>query len=151
MTKYLVAADTSSAQSRVAKRFGHAAYHLIVEAESGRVLSSRALDDSPPGPERGPGEGGQATGHSAHHEHDATHEHGDDPHRLSGLPDDLAGVVSENIGPEAFRDVQSHGWPVYIVKRTSVEEAVQRIRAGAVPSATGPTLKRSVHQRARVR
>ncbi len=114
--KYLVAADGENLDAKVARRFGHATAHLVVDTDDWSV-----------------------------------EVFGDDPeelpqHGLSRFLDlHLAGVVSGNIGPHAWQDITDLGLTLYIARRATVKEALEKIASGEIAPAEGPTLKRSIH------
>jgi len=115
--KVLVAADSNDLGAKVSKRFGHAAFFLLVDS---KTWSHTALE--------GVGEGGRA--------------HGAD--RMEALGIDK--IVTANIGPNAFEDLRDRGVKVYLCKHNTVREAVESVADGACQPTDGPTLKRSVHQ-----
>lgn len=115
--KVLVAADGNDLGAQVSKRFGHAAFFLLVDSET---WTHTLLE--------GVGEDGPA--------------HGAD--RMQALGVDK--IVTGNIGPNAFKDLRQRGVQVYLCKHTTAREAVESVLAGTREPAEGPSLKHSVHQ-----
>jgi predicted Fe-Mo cluster-binding NifX family protein len=115
--KYLVSADTPSIDAAVAKRFGRAAYQLVVEANVHpyRIEKcQRSVHDMP-------------------------------AHGLDDLEQDVTGVIAGNIGPEAFTDAKRNGLEVFIVRRATVREALMSVTSGEVTAAVAPSVRRSRH------
>ncbi len=119
---YLVAADGKTLDSKISKRFGQAAYHLLINPEN-LVIEAMAGDVE------------QMEGHGLN--------------RVFELRDSLRGVIAGNVGPHAFQDIHESGWPVYIVRGETVQDAVRKVYAGEIPPSAKPTMKRSVHEHQR--
>ena len=113
--RYLVAAEGTTLDARVARRFGHAAAHLLVDADDGSVAVTTGDVEAMP-------------------------RHGLARFAEAGV----VGLITGNIGPHAWEDVQALGWPVYIVRGKTVAEAVRAVAAGEVPPADGPSVKKSM-------
>ncbi len=113
--RYLVAADGETLDAPVARRFGHAAAHLLVDADDGRITVTTGDVEAMPAHGLG---------------------------RFAGM--DLDGLITGNIGPHAWEDVQALGWPVYIVRGKTVGEAVRAVAAGEIPPADGPSVRKSL-------
>jgi len=115
--KYLVSADTPSVDAKVAKFFGRAAYQLVVDAGAGSC-------------------GIEECRRSVH----------DMPaHGLDELEEDVKGVITGNIGPQAFADARRNGLPVFIVRRVTVREALERVLRGEIKELEAPSVARSRH------
>ncbi len=115
--RFLVAAEGSTLSDPVSKRFGHAAFHLVVDGENPEILEALKHDHNLPGHGIG---------------------------RFSGW--NLDGVIAGNMGPEAFQDLALHRLKVYIVRGTTVQQAILQVVSGEIPAANGPTMKRSIHE-----
>jgi predicted Fe-Mo cluster-binding NifX family protein len=113
---YLVAADDNKTDATISKRFGHAAYHLVVQHNPLEIVQSLP------------------------HDHDLP-RHGLDRFDTH----ELVGIVAGNMGPGAFADAQALDIPVYIVRGATVEQAVARVSAGQIRRSDEPTMKQSVH------
>ncbi|MBD3166589.1 hypothetical protein GF324_08320 [bacterium] len=114
---YLVAADGPTLDAPISKRFGHASFHLLVNSETMKVVKM---------------EGGEVESFPAH-----------------GIQRfcytiKVDGVIAGNIGPHAFEDIRREGWPMYIVRKSTVREAIEKVAAGDVVAATEPSMKRSI-------
>src|SRR3990172_4801349 len=91
---YLVAADGPSLEAEIAKRFGHAVCHLLINAETHEISSF-------------------------------TGDVCDRPHHGLGRykSNEIAGVITGNIGPHAYEEVVAKGWKVYIARNCTVASA----------------------------
>ena len=115
--KYLVAATGPDLESSVARRFGHAPYFLVVDAQTMKIEKAHPNDHDAPG------------------------------HGLAGFKDTgVERVIVGNIGPEAFADVVGMGWRPYLGRSLSVRDAVAKAEAGDLPALHEPTVKKSLHQ-----
>jgi predicted Fe-Mo cluster-binding NifX family protein len=110
---YLVAAEDSSPDAAVSKRFGQAPHHLLVDSET-RVVA--------PLPGRTGGTGRLLAAAA----------------RLK-----VDGIISGNIGPRAFQRAQGAGIPVYVLRGQAVLEAVEQVAGGKVEPVLEATLKQS--------
>ncbi|OPX23757.1 MAG: hypothetical protein B1H03_00600 [Planctomycetales bacterium 4484_113] len=115
--KYLVAAKGSGLDAKVSPRFGHAPYYLIVEPET---MEFRAL----------PGVG----------EDEAS------PPVAQFATEGLTTVITANIGPGAYADIQASGLRAYICRGMTVREAVEKVRSGEIVPAAEPTMERSIQE-----
>ncbi len=116
---FLVASDGETLDCRVSKRLGHARNHLIVESEPWTV-ELLAGD-----PEQLP-------------------RHGLD--RLANRQ--LDGVITGNVGPQAWSDFVALDLVGYVARSLTVREAVEKVIAGEIPVMDGPTMKRSIRDHA---
>jgi predicted Fe-Mo cluster-binding NifX family protein len=114
--RLLVAAEGSTLSDAVSKRFGHASFHLVVDSDQHSILE--ALE----------------------HNHDLP---GHGIERF--LKWNLEGVIAGNVGPAAFQDMKARRLSVYIVRGTTVQQAVLQVVNGEIAAADGPTMKHSIH------
>ncbi|MFH0881716.1 MAG: NifB/NifX family molybdenum-iron cluster-binding protein [bacterium] len=114
--RYLVAAEGSTLSAPVSKRFGHAAFHLVVDSDRQEILEALERNHDLPG-------------------------HGVERF----LKWNLEGVITGNVGPAAFRDLKARHLSIYIVRATTVQKAVFQVANGEIEAADGPTMKHSVH------
>ncbi len=117
--KVLVAAEKNSLESRVARRFGHAPYYLIVDTENIEYQV-------------------QKNEHSGEN-HEMIYDFA-----KQGVKMFLTG----NIGPHAFDIIKSLGLKVALARGISVFEALEKLHHDELQILDGPTLKRSVHDHA---
>ncbi len=115
--KVLVAANGSTLDSAVAKRFGHAPYYLYVDSETGQA---------------------QAINNTDHH---------DETHAIipQMVGQGVEVFVTGNIGPHAFKLIRSLNRQVALARRMSASEALDKLQRGELEILSAPTLKRSVH------
>ena len=113
---FLVASDGASLDSRVAKRFGHARHHLLVESKSWII---EVLEGEP----------------------EALPKHGLERAAARGID----GVITGNLGPHAWEDFLSLGLTGYLARRRTVQDAIEEVMAGEIAPMEGPTMKRSIH------
>ncbi len=112
--KYLIALAGDDLDSKVARRFGHAACHLLVDTETETAVVYRG-------------------------EVEDLSQHGME--RFSDV--DLAGVITGNIGPHAWADAQDLGLKVFIARGLTGRQALAAVGAGEIAVATEPTMKKS--------
>jgi len=113
--KYLIAASAPSLDAKIAKRFGHAPFYLILDPETYDFAAIA-----------GPGED------------EPSYKIG----RFTGRGVDR--VILGNVGPQAFNSLVSAGWSVYSCIGLSVKDAVDRVHKDIVPVLEAPTMKRSI-------
>lgn len=113
--KVLFAADDDNLKGKIAKRFGHAKYYLIFDTETNE-LEKRI--------------------NSGH----------DDEH--SGLIDLVKeGVkyfVIGNIGPNAFKVLDDRNAKIFLARKLSVDDALNKFLNNHLEQLEKPTLKRSI-------
>jgi predicted Fe-Mo cluster-binding NifX family protein len=124
--KVLIAANSPTLDSPVAKRFGHAPYYLVVNTAT---MQMQAIDNND--------------------QHDETDNHGQHDESHAIIPHMVAqGVeifITGNIGPHAFELIRSLDRRVALARRMSAGEALNRLQRGELEILSVPTLKRSVH------
>ncbi|MDP8208173.1 MAG: NifB/NifX family molybdenum-iron cluster-binding protein [Candidatus Electryonea clarkiae] len=114
--KYLVAADSADIGAKIAKRFGHAGCHMIVDSDD--------MDFD--------------------HFSGSCHELPE--YEIDCFEKDaLQGVITGNIGPHAFDQISAKGWDIFIVRNKTVSEAVNVVMKGEIKPAKSSTAKRSIH------
>lgn len=116
---FLVTAQGDTLDDRIAKRFGHAPRHMLVDSDTWTVeLQDGEVEELP--------------------------RHGLERFKDRGLD----GVIVGNLGPHAWDDVVELGWTAFLARRMTVREAVEKVVAGEIAPMEGPTMKRSIHHHA---
>jgi predicted Fe-Mo cluster-binding NifX family protein len=116
--KVLVASTGPEPESKIAKRFGHAAYYQIVERRTGltEIVDNRERED------------------------DGSHD------LIANLVrKGVEVVVTANIGPQAFCVVRGLHARVALARNMTVAEALEKLDQGELRFLDTPTLSRSVH------
>jgi predicted Fe-Mo cluster-binding NifX family protein len=118
----LIAADGTTLDSAVAKRFGHASYYLYVDASTGQIQVIENTD----------------------HDHD---DHNEESHDIiPQMVQQGADVfITGNIGPHAFDLVKSLNRQVAVARKMSVAEALENLQDGELEFLHAPTVKQSFH------
>jgi predicted Fe-Mo cluster-binding NifX family protein len=118
--KVLIAANGPTLDSAVAKRFGHAAYYLYVNSETGQT---QVIDNR---------------------------EHHDEPHAIipAMVGQGVEVFITGNIGPNAFRLARALHRPVALARKMSAGQSLDKLQSGELELLSAPTLKRSVHDHA---
>ena len=115
--KVLLVTKGESLDSLIDKRFGHGEYVIIFETETGEYKSYKNLVDGEP--QYGLG---------------------------FFLNEGIDAVVVGNIGPNSFEHLKEENIPVYIARRISAKEALEKIASGDLQPIKEPTMKNSVHE-----
>jgi len=115
--KYLAAASGADLDAKISKRFGHAAYFLVIDPET---MEFTVI----------PGVGDESPVHGIGH----------------FTTRDIQCVLVGNIGPSLFSDLVSAGMKVYSFHGITVREAVVKVHSGLVSPLDEPTMKRSIHE-----
>ena len=118
--KVLIAAQGTTLDSPVAKRFGHAPYYLEVDLDTMQV---QVIDNAA--------------------QPDETHAI--IPHMVKR---GVELFITGNIGPQAFNLTKSLNRKVALARKMTAREALVRLQDGELEILTAPTLKRSVHDHA---
>ena len=114
--KYLIAASGNDLNAKVARRFGHTEYFLLVDSETKEYKVF-------------PGVG-----------------HDEPAHGIARFIDqDIQRVIVGNIGPGAFQDIRDKGWTIYLCRNMTVLEALESVESGKVSPLDKPTMKHSIH------
>lgn len=109
-----IGADENKLESKVAKRFGHAAYYILYNTED---KSFEAMKNN-----------------------DEDHTHAE----LSELLDKGVEVfIVGNIGPHAFDLLINGGAEVYLARKITVQEAINKYNNGKLEKLTESTVKQS--------
>lgn len=114
--KYLIATDGTDLEAKIAKRFGHSAYFMVVDPESEEFEVFAGVGHDEPA-------------------------HGIGRFQDSGIER----VILGNVGPEAFKDLQNAGWPAFLCRNMTVREALEKVKNGELEPLSEPTAKRSIH------
>ena len=112
---FLIAASGDTLESKVDKRFGHPAFHILLDS---LTMEFQAF----PGPE----ENAFAKIWS----------------KIAGIQ--IEGIIAGNIGPNAYDKVQALGIKVYICRNMTVKEAVEKALSGEIKPVSESTMKTSV-------
>jgi len=121
----LIAADGTTLDSAVAKRFGHAPYYLYVDADTGKVQAIENTD----------------------HDHD---DHDDETHAIipQMIQQGVDVFITGNIGPHAFELVKSLNRQVAVARKMSAAEALENFQDGELEILHASTVKQSFHDHA---
>ena len=113
----LIAADGTTLDSAVAKRFGHAPYYLYVDADTGQV---QAIENT---------------------------DHDDETHAIipQMIQQGADIFITGNIGPHAFELVKSLNRQVAVARNMSVADALKNLQDGELEILHAPTVKQSFH------
>ena len=112
---FLIAASGDTLESKVDKRFGHPAFHILLDS---LTMEFQAF----PGPE----ENASAKIWS----------------KIAGIQ--IEGIIAGNIGPNAYDKVHALGIKVYICRNMTVREAVEKALSGQIKPISESTMKTSV-------
>jgi len=115
--KYLVAASAPDMDAKIAKRFGHAEYHLIVDPETLEFESATGSGEDQP-------------------------SQGVYRFRDKGINK----VIVGNIGPGAYNQVKAVGLEIFSCIGMTVRDAVDKVHKGEVRPLDAPTMKVSIHE-----
>ena len=114
----IIGADEDTLQSPVSKRFGHAPYFILYNTET---RTSETMENSREG-----------------HNHD----------NLYGfLKTGVEAFIVGNIGPHAFDIINTSKSKVYLARKMSVQEAVEKLLKRELVRLSEPTAKRSIGHR----
>lgn len=116
--KVLIAALENTLDSPVSKRFGHAPYYLIVDLETMQV---NVIDNRNTGDE---------------------HDHAIIPQAAKA---GVKAFITGNIGPQAYKLVESLNLQVALARKMSGKEALEKLQRGELKILDAPTLKHSIH------
>lgn len=115
--KTLIAADGDTLESRISKRFGKAAWYLIVD--SGPLEVSTFQNREP----------------RDHHEIvPKAAEHG------------VTTIITGNIGPRSYDLISSFNMQIALARNMSAREAIEKLKKGELKILDAPTLKQSVEE-----
>ncbi|MEJ5351386.1 MAG: NifB/NifX family molybdenum-iron cluster-binding protein [Melioribacteraceae bacterium] len=111
----LIGADSNNLSSLVAKRFGHANYYILYNTET---KSFDAIENIEEG-----------------HHHENLQEF---------LNKGVKAFIVGNIGPHAFEIINTPESKVYLARKMSVQEAIDKFLRGELLQLNEPTAKRSI-------
>ncbi len=114
----LIGSDGRTVDSAVAKRFGHASYFILFDTTSKTVTAVKNIDER--------------------HDHNNLHEF---------VRKGVEAFIVGNIGPFAFKIVNTPRSKVYLARMLSVQEAIDRFITDTLPVLTEPTAKHSIDHR----
>jgi predicted Fe-Mo cluster-binding NifX family protein len=111
----LIGAEGETIDSKIAKRFGHANYYLVYDTNSN---SLEVFNND-----------------SEEHDHKNLEQF-----LIKGVEAFIVG----NIGPHAFEIINTSKSSVYLVRNSSVKEAIDKLKFGELTRLTEPTVKKSI-------
>jgi predicted Fe-Mo cluster-binding NifX family protein len=120
MMKVLIAADGTTLDSKVAKRFGHAPYYLYVDSDT---MQAQVIDNT---------------------------EHHDETHTIipQMSKQGVEIFITGNIGPHAFQLARSLNRQVVLAHKMLAREALEKLQEGELEILSAPTVKHSFHDHA---
>ena len=110
-----LSSDGKNLENPVAKRFGHANYFILFKTETKNMVTFTNTDER--------------------HNHE---------NLQLLLNKGIEAFVVGNIGPHAFEIINTNGSKVYLARKMSVEEAIEKLRNGELKQLNEPTTKRSI-------
>ena len=111
----LIGADGDNPESTVAKRFGHAGYYILYNSDT-KSFSVDANSEE-------------------EHNHNNLYNY---------LDKGVKAFIVHNIGPHAFEIVNTPESKVYLARRMSVTESINKFLNGELEQLTEPTAKKSI-------
>ncbi len=111
----LIGSDENNLQSRVAKRFGHANFFILYNTETKNYEAFENKDE----------------GHN--------HEN-----LKAFLDKGVEAFIVGNIGPHAFEIINTPRSKVYLARKMSVSESIDKFISGELEHLSEPTVKRSI-------
>jgi len=111
----LIGADSDNLTSPVAKRFGHANYYIVYNTETKYFEAVENIK-------------------GRHH-----HEN-----LLEFLKKGVETFIAGNIGPHAFEIINTEKSKVYLARKMSVQEAIDKFLKGELLQLNEPTVKKSI-------
>jgi predicted Fe-Mo cluster-binding NifX family protein len=115
--KIFIGCDSSDLTGKISKRFGHANYYLIYDTDSKK---SEILVNS---------------------EHDEKHEF-----LLNAINDGVELFIVGNIGPHAFGIINTGNTKVYLARKMTATEALEKFEKNELELLSEPTVKKSMHK-----
>jgi len=110
----LLGSDGNKLESMIAKRFGHANFYILFDTETNNF---------------------QAVENCNRHNHDDLQIF---------LNKGIEAFIVGNIGPQAFKVINTPESKVYLARKMSVKEAVDKLIKGELIHLTEPTAKQSI-------
>ncbi|MGA9294485.1 MAG: NifB/NifX family molybdenum-iron cluster-binding protein [Ignavibacteriaceae bacterium] len=114
----LIGSDGNNLDSPVAKRFGHANYFILFNTEAKNYEAFKNLAEE--------------------HNHDNLSDF---------LQNGIEVFIVGNIGPHAFEIINTPKSKVYLARKMSVSESINRFISGELEYLTEPTLKKSIRHK----
>jgi len=115
--KILLATDSDTLESKIAKRFGHAAYYLIYDSETNNLEARK------------------------------NHGHDDNHSELVNLVNEgVLHFIIGNIGPNAFKVLEKVNAKMYLARKCLAKNALENFKNKRLKELTEPTLKRSIEE-----
>ena len=111
----LIGSDGNKLESPIAKRFGHADYFILYNTETKSFEAIENVDEG--------------------HNHENLQQF---------LDKGVEAFIVGNIGPHAFELVNTPKSKVYLARKMSVQEAVEKFFKGELKKLTEPTAKHSI-------
>ena len=111
----LLGSDGNNLESLIAKRFGHAEYFILYNTNSTTFEAFENLDEG--------------------HNHDNLKEF---------LNKRVEAFIVGNIGPHAFEIINTPKSKVYLARKMSVQESIDKYQKGELKQLTEPTAKQSI-------
>ncbi len=111
----LIGSDGNKLESPIAKRFGHADYFIVYNTETKSFEVFENIDEG--------------------HNHKNLHQF---------LDKGVEAFIVGNIGPHAFELVNTPKSKVYLARKMSVQEAIDKFLKGELQLLTEPTAKKSI-------
>lgn len=110
----LIGADGNNLESSIAKRFGHAGYYLMYNTETKNFEAFENRDEG--------------------------HNHNN---LLDFLDKGVEAFIVGNVGPHAFEIIFTPKSKVYLARKMSIQEAIDKFVKGELKQLTEPTAKKS--------
>lgn len=111
----LIGSDGDKLESLISKRFGHANYFIKYNTET---KSFETIGNS-----------------EEEHNHDNLQKF---------IDDGVSAFIVGNIGPHAFEIINTQKSKVYLARKMSVQEAIEKYLKGELQQLTEPTAKKSI-------
>ncbi|NOX17426.1 MAG: dinitrogenase iron-molybdenum cofactor biosynthesis protein [Chlorobi bacterium] len=113
--KILFAADGKTMDAPIAKRFGHAEYYLIFDDETNELTARE------------------------NHGHDDNHSE-----LIELVNEGVKTFIIGNVGPHAFKVLAGRNGKMFLARKLTVREALEKFKNDELEELTSPTLKRSI-------
>ncbi len=112
----VIGSDGKNLESKVAKRFGHAAYYIVYNIDDKTIVPIENNDED--------------------HSHD----------EIQNLIDKgVRAFIVGNIGPHAFELINEGGAEVYLARKMTVRHAIDKFTSGQLERLNEPTVKKSIN------
>ena len=111
----LIGADGNNLESQIAKKFGHAEYYLLYDTENQKLEAFENIEEG--------------------------HNHNN---LQSFLDNGVEAFIVGNIGPHAFEIINTPKSKVFLARKMSGQEAVDKLLNDELQQLSEPTAKRSI-------